>query len=136
MAKPVSKPVKTVKIKENALVDLIDNIVNEAVSVKKKEWLSEQAKVKKTKLTENELGNSTSGRSEMKKIIMFGFNYPHDFIEKVWVDNKGLVKHLEEKFNRIYEKYGSRAAFFSFYTELDSENQNLLENWIRANYKG
>jgi len=35
---------KTVKIKENALVDLIDNIVNEAVSVKKKEWLSEQAK--------------------------------------------------------------------------------------------
>lgn len=34
---------KTVKIKENDLVDLIDNIVNEAVAAKKKEWISEQA---------------------------------------------------------------------------------------------
>jgi len=36
-------PKKTVKIKENDLVDLIDNIVNEAVAAKKKEWISEQA---------------------------------------------------------------------------------------------
>lgn len=35
---------KTVKIKESHLVDLIDNIVNEAVAVKKQEWISEQAK--------------------------------------------------------------------------------------------
>jgi hypothetical protein len=35
---------KTVRIKENDLVDLIDNIVNEAVSVKKQEWINEQAK--------------------------------------------------------------------------------------------
>jgi hypothetical protein len=34
---------KTVKIKESHLVDLIDNIVNEAVAVKKQEWISEQA---------------------------------------------------------------------------------------------
>jgi hypothetical protein len=40
--KPVAK--KTVKIKENDLVDLIDNIVNEAVAVKKQEWINEQAK--------------------------------------------------------------------------------------------
>lgn len=40
--KPVAK--KTVKIKENDLVDLIDNIVNEAVAVKKQEWIAEQAK--------------------------------------------------------------------------------------------
>ena len=33
---------KTVKITESALVDLIDNIVNEAVSKKKVEWLAEQ----------------------------------------------------------------------------------------------
>lgn len=39
--KPIAK--KTVKIKENDLVDLIDNIVNEAVAAKKKEWISEQA---------------------------------------------------------------------------------------------
>jgi hypothetical protein len=41
-AKPIAK--KTVKINENDLVDLIDNIVNEAVAVKKQEWINEQAK--------------------------------------------------------------------------------------------
>jgi hypothetical protein len=40
--KPIAK--KTVKIKENELVDLIDNIVNETVAIKKKEWIAEQAK--------------------------------------------------------------------------------------------
>lgn len=35
---------KTVKINENDLVELIDNIVNEAVEIKKQEWISEQAK--------------------------------------------------------------------------------------------
>jgi hypothetical protein len=35
---------KTVKIKESHLVDLIDNIVNEAVAVKKQEWINEQTK--------------------------------------------------------------------------------------------
>ena len=41
-SKPVAK--KTVKINENDLVDLIDNIVKEAVEVKKQEWINEQAK--------------------------------------------------------------------------------------------
>ena len=41
-SKSVAK--KTVKINENDLVDLIDNIVNEAVAVKKQEWINEQAK--------------------------------------------------------------------------------------------
>jgi hypothetical protein len=34
---------KTVKISENDLVNLIDNIVTEAVQIKKQEWISEQA---------------------------------------------------------------------------------------------
>ena len=38
------KAVKTVKIKENDLVDLIDKIVAEALVVKKKEWIAEQEK--------------------------------------------------------------------------------------------
>jgi len=48
---------KTVKIKENDLVDLIDNIVNEAVAVKKQEWINEQAKKSsnKTAVLENKL---------------------------------------------------------------------------------
>ena len=35
---------KTVRIKENDLVDLIDKIVTEAVATKKQEWINEQAK--------------------------------------------------------------------------------------------
>lgn len=35
---------KTVKIKENDLVDLIDKLVSETLVIKKKEWLAEQAK--------------------------------------------------------------------------------------------
>jgi hypothetical protein len=42
---------KTVKIKESELVDLIDKIVNEAVAVKKQEWINEQAKNKSDKAT-------------------------------------------------------------------------------------
>ena len=53
--KPVAK--KTVKINENDLVDLIDNIVNEAVAVKKQEWINEQAKkaTNKTAVLESKL---------------------------------------------------------------------------------
>ena len=48
---------KTVKIKESHLVDLIDNIVNEAVAVKKQEWINEQANKanNKTAVLENKL---------------------------------------------------------------------------------
>lgn len=48
---------KTVKIKESHLVDLIDNIVNEAVAVKKQEWINEQAAKEnnKTELLEGKL---------------------------------------------------------------------------------
>jgi len=45
-----TKTKKTVKITENELVDLIDNIVNEAVTEKKKSWIAEQAKKKATVL--------------------------------------------------------------------------------------
>jgi len=37
------KEQKIVKITEDKLVDLIDNIVNEAVAQKKTEWIAEQA---------------------------------------------------------------------------------------------
>lgn len=40
---------KTVKIKESHLVDLIDDIVNEAVAVKKQEWINEQKTLESNK---------------------------------------------------------------------------------------
>jgi hypothetical protein len=45
---------KVVKINESALVDLIDNIVNEAVAAKKTEWLAEQED-KKASLLESKI---------------------------------------------------------------------------------
>lgn len=53
----VDSVAKTVKIKESHLVDLIDNIVNEAVAVKKQEWINEQAKKsnEKTAVLESKL---------------------------------------------------------------------------------
>jgi hypothetical protein len=53
----VDSVAKTVKIKESHLVDLIDNIVNEAVAVKKQEWINEQAKKsnEKTSVLESKL---------------------------------------------------------------------------------
>lgn len=47
MAKTPTK--KVVRLSENALVDLIDNILNETISVKKQEWLNEQKKAEKNK---------------------------------------------------------------------------------------
>jgi hypothetical protein len=40
---------KVVAIKESKLIDLIDNIVNEAVAIKKQEWIQENAKANENK---------------------------------------------------------------------------------------
>lgn len=58
MANPMTTK-KTVKISENALVDLIDNIVNETVAIKKTEWLNEHKKVEnsKTSILENKVND-------------------------------------------------------------------------------
>lgn len=45
---------KIVKISENDLVNLIENIVNEAVNEKKKQWIAENTK-KETTLLENKV---------------------------------------------------------------------------------
>lgn len=52
----MSNTKKTVRISENDLVDLIDNIVTEALDVKKKEWIAEQAaKGDKNAILENKI---------------------------------------------------------------------------------
>jgi hypothetical protein len=45
---------KIVRISENELVDLIENIVNEAVTEKKKQWIAENEE-SKTTLLENKV---------------------------------------------------------------------------------
>ena len=55
------KEQKIVKIAENKLVDLIDNIVTEAVAQKKTEWISEQANTdEKNSLLEGRLAKLES----------------------------------------------------------------------------
>lgn len=68
---------------------------------------------------------------------MFGFNFSHDFIEKAFAKKgKVMVNHLRGKFSSCYNNYGSRAAFFVFWAELDNENRQMLEDWVMDNYKG
>jgi hypothetical protein len=57
---------KTVKINESALVDLIDNIVNEAVSKKKVEWIAEQ-EAKKASLLESKIAKLEKTIAEIAK---------------------------------------------------------------------
>jgi len=57
---------KTVKIKESALVDLIDNIVKEAVEKKKVEWLAEQES-NKANLLESKIAKLEKTIAEITK---------------------------------------------------------------------
>jgi len=45
----MSNEKRTVKIKENDLVDLIDTMLTEAISIKKQEWINEQNKKQSSK---------------------------------------------------------------------------------------
>ncbi len=56
---------KVVKISESKLVDLIENIVTEAVQLKKKEWIAEQAKTDKNAILE---GKITALEAKLNKL--------------------------------------------------------------------
>lgn len=73
-------------------------------------------------------------KTEMYLFAKFCYNYPSNFISECW---KGwIADHLQAKFSGLYERHGSRAVMVAFYNELDSQNAEQLENWIKANYKG
>lgn len=62
-----------------------------------------------------------------RKLIGFGYNYPHDFINQVWAHNETLVDHFNSKLR-------NGKGFFDFFMNLSSNNQRLLLNWIDENY--
>ena len=72
---------------------------------------------------------NVSNNEAVNKYIFFCFNYPYDFINKVW---KGydymFIKHLENKFKECNYEINR------FYIELDSEHRAKLLNWIEDNY--
>ena len=69
------------------------------------------------------------------KFMLFGYNYPNNFIAKVWEDNPNMANHLQGKFSSCYDRFGTM-AYFRWYMELDNENREKLTNWIELNYKG
>jgi hypothetical protein len=79
--------------------------------------------------------------NDINKFIYYGWNFDHDFIEKVWNDDKKLDdwrinRHLREKFNHLMDKHGPYAGFFVFYSELSNENKQRLMTWVLKHYKG
>jgi hypothetical protein len=62
----MSKTTKIVKINESALIDLIDNIVKEAVSKSKTTWIAEQES-KKTSLLESKIARLEKVINEITK---------------------------------------------------------------------
>ena len=79
--------------------------------------------------------NEASSYSPIHLYVYFAFNFPSDFIEKVWANNN-LMEHIKSKFDGYYNKYGADAVMNRFYVELDRENQQILEDWILKNYSG
>lgn len=67
----------------------------------------------------------------IRNFMYFGHNYPNDFISQVW-DNR-MADHLQSKFNSLYERKGT-LTFFSWFMELDINNQTTLTEWIEKNY--
>lgn len=74
--------------------------------------------------------------SPIHKFVYFSQNYPNNWINTIWKDNRILADHLESKFNSLNKRYGTHAAVLRFYLELDNENEQIFDNWIINNYNG
>ena len=75
-----------------------------------------------------------SSYSPICKWNYFCANYPHDFIEKVWADDKMMARHLNEKFGAFYESSGAYGVMLKFYLSLDSTNKKKLEDYVMNNF--
>jgi hypothetical protein len=72
----------------------------------------------------------------VNKVIMYSFNFEHEFVLKVWGEGS-MGQHLKSKFLNLCErKSNTQSAFMYFYTELDGTNQELLVNYILLTYRG
>jgi hypothetical protein len=72
----------------------------------------------------------------VRDFVMFGYNYPSNFIERAFESQGDLmINHLKEKFESVYDRVGDRGAMNTFYSQLDTANQSILEDYI-GNYYG
>lgn len=69
--------------------------------------------------------NRLTDKQAINKWIFFTFNYPYDFINRIWGKNNWLADHIKEKFDGNMNR---------LYCELDKENADKLLSWVLENY--
>jgi hypothetical protein len=94
------------------------------------------AKPENVSQPETKLNEDSGMGTPINKYVMFGYNYPPDFIEQVWVDDPRMAQHFKDKFMGYYDKYGAEGVMNAFYVNLSGDHQKKLEDWITANYNG
>lgn len=63
----------------------------------------------------------------------FCLNFPYGWLPQVF---KQMTNHFESKWKNAHERAGSIGAVNRFFTELDTDNQRLLTDWVYDNYTG
>lgn len=95
-----------------------------------KPLLEKMIKDTRDKLNEETIKESFN-RSEIGKFVGFSLNYNHNFIEEAWSSDPNMANHLKSKFMTYREQVGSFGAMIKFYANLDDENREILENYIK-----
>lgn len=68
----------------------------------------------------------------VNKVIMYSFNFEYNFIENAF--NRCLAEHLRIKFSNYCQMFkNSQTAFMYLYTELSSDNRQILIDYILTN---
>ena len=90
-----------------------------------------EEKIFDNQMNETDISENESDLTDIAKFVQFAYNFPPKFIEEAFnSEGQNMVNHLEGKFNEFYNKVGASCVMLKFYTELDSENRKLLENYI------
>lgn len=72
----------------------------------------------------------TAQIDSVNKFAQFQLSYDHGFIAKAFAERGHLIEHLERKFLYFHEKYGAPAAVIMFWCELDTQNRNILVDYV------
>ena len=67
--------------------------------------------------------------------IYFIWNYPYNWYDEVWKDEKWFAEHIGSKFKAYCNKYKkSETAFMRLFAEMSLHRQEKLVNWVSENY--
>jgi hypothetical protein len=77
----------------------------------------------------------TNTEKSMAKVVRFINNYPNDWIQKAFADDKHLAQHLESKWKGYSGKETSREAIVALMSTFDSENERKLMEYIDATFE-